>query len=262
VLALVLVLAAWTGLVAVALWRDPHAASDSALLLAKSTYADGHQYIPGLFIRRWADGAPGLWARIAVWLGALGGIAWWLGRVAVSFRPGRAPRGTSPLATLAAVAVFVLAAGLLLERWPSRREAPSFSDALAVPGESRTLVFLSGAARVRGDEAILGPGAVEAVLRSPAPVSALTVTVGGQGSVLQAEGVLPIVLRPTGALVSLPFLPYHDVRGREGRTVSFARARLTLTGEAVLRVGEGPVARPDAPPARDGEMEPENGGDR
>lgn len=265
VLALVLMLAAWTGLFAVALWRDPHAASDSALLLAKSTYADGHQYIPGLFIRRWADGAPGLWARIAVWLAGLAAIAWWLRRVAVSFRPGRAPRGTSPLATLAAVAVFVLAGGLVLERWPGRREAPSFGDALAVPGDPRTphpVVFLSGAARVRGDEAILGPGRVEALLRAPAAVSTLTVTVGGQGSVLQAEGVPSIVLRPTGALVSLPFLPYHDVRGRAGRTVSFARARLTLTGEAVLRVGEGPVARPDAPPAMDSEMEPENGGDR
>ena len=88
------------------------------------------------------------------------------------------------------------------------------------------------------------------------------VTVGGQGSVLQAEGVPSIVLRPTGAFVSLPFLPYHDVRGREGRTVSFVRTRLTVTGEAVLRAGEGPVARPDAPPAMDSEMEPENGGDR
>ena len=85
-LALVLMLAAWTGLFAVALWRDPHAANDSALLLAKSAYADGHQYIPDLFIRRWSDGAPGLWARIAVWLAGLGAIAWWLQRVASSAR--------------------------------------------------------------------------------------------------------------------------------------------------------------------------------
>ncbi len=87
-LALVLMLAAWTGLFAVALWRDPHAANDSALLLAKSAYADGHQYIPDLFIRRWSDGAPGLWARIAVWLAGLGAVAWWLKRVAASMRTG------------------------------------------------------------------------------------------------------------------------------------------------------------------------------
>ena len=90
-LALVLILAVWTALFAVALWRDPHAANDSALLLAKSTYADGHQYIPGLFIRRWTDGAPGLWARVLAWLGALGAVAWWLKRVATSMRPGRGP---------------------------------------------------------------------------------------------------------------------------------------------------------------------------
>ena len=57
--ALVLMLAAWTGLFAIALWQDPHAANDSALLLAKSAYADGNQYVPNLFIRRWSDGAPG-----------------------------------------------------------------------------------------------------------------------------------------------------------------------------------------------------------
>ena len=57
--ALVLILAAWTGLFATALWQDPHAANDSALLLAKSTYADGHQYVPDLFLRRWSDAAPG-----------------------------------------------------------------------------------------------------------------------------------------------------------------------------------------------------------
>jgi hypothetical protein len=261
-LALVLMLAAWTGLFALALWRDPHAANDSALLLAESTYADGHQYLPDLFIRRWADGAPGLWARILAWLLGLSAIAWWLRRVAVSLRPGRGAHGVSAPATLTAVAVFVLSAGLVLEGWAGRREAPSFGDALVMPGEPRTIVFLAGAARVRGDEAVLGPGSVEALLRALAPVSTLTVTVGGQGSVLRTEGGPPVVLRPTGALVSVPFLPYHDVRGRDGRAVTFTRARLTLTGEAVLRLGEGPAGPPGAPSAPDGEMEPEADGYR
>ncbi len=51
-------------------------------------------------------------------------------------------------------------------------------------------VFLSGAARVREDEAILGPGVVELLLRAPLPASSLRVTVGGQGSVLRATGLV------------------------------------------------------------------------
>ena len=77
-LALGLVLAGWSALFALALWNDPHAANDSALLLAQSTWADGNQYIPNLFLRRWADGAPGLWARMAAWVVAIGlAAAWW-----------------------------------------------------------------------------------------------------------------------------------------------------------------------------------------
>ena len=158
-------LAAWTGLFAVALWRDPHAANDSALLLAKSTYADGHQYIPDLFIRRWSDGAPGLWARVVVWLAGLGAVAWWLKRVAASTRTGRGARGSSPIATLATVAGLVLAAGLFLERWPGTRtrrrslgRCHAGCAALGDPTPPPRPSFVSGAARVREDEAILGPG--------------------------------------------------------------------------------------------------------
>ena len=271
--ALVLMLAAWTGLFAVALWRDPHAANDSALLLAKSAYADGHQYIPDLFIRRWSDGAPGLWARVVVWLAGLGAVAWWLKRVAASLRPGRDRRGSSPIATLATVAGLVLAAGLFLERWPGKRDAPSFAGRMIVPGATAPpaaipipppAVFVSGAARVREDEAILGPGVVELLLRAPLPASSLRVTVGGQGSVLRATGLSPLVLRPTGGLLDLPLVPYHEVRGRDGRRVAWSRTSLTLEGEAVLRLGEE-VAPPEGggPPGEaEGEMEPEPGGDR
>jgi hypothetical protein len=261
-LALVLVLCAWTAVFARALWLDPHAANDSALLLAKSTYADGHQYVPDLFIRRWADAAPGLWARAAAWLAGIGVIAWWTRRIV---SPNRGTRGGSPLGTLAAVTAAVLCAGLALERWPGERSAPSFGDALRVPGSTEgpaAIVFLRGAARLRYDEAVVGPGRVELLLRSPAAVSALTVTVGGQGSFLEVEGRLPIVLRPTGALVSVPFVSYHRVRGRDGGSVAFARATLNLEGEAVLRLGQGPAgdAVTMSPPG--GEMEPEGSPDR
>lgn len=279
--ALVLMLAAWTGLFAVALWQDPHAANDSALLLAKGTYADGHQYIPGLFIRRWADGAPGLWARVVVWLAGLGAVAWWLKRVSTSMRPGRDRCGSSPIASLATVAGLVLAAGLFLERWPGKRDAPLFADRMVIPGVTPPpllsadaipilppAVFVSGAARVREDEAILGPGPVELLVRAPLPASSLRVTVGGQGGVLRATGLAPLVLRPTGGLLDLPLVPYHEVRGRDGRRVAYSRTSLALDGEAVLRLGEGPLALPESgatghPAAEpEGEMEPEPGGVR
>jgi hypothetical protein len=269
-LSLVLMLAAWTGLFALALRQDPHAASDSALLLAKSAYADGNQYLPNLFIRHWSDGAPGLWARILAWLAGLGAIAWWLRRVAVSFRRGRKPCGASPLATLATVAGILLALGVFLERWPGKRAGPAFPAAMAVaaawtPDETMTLrtpavLFVGGAASVREDEAILGPGTAELLLRASSPVRSLRVTLGGPAGVLRAADLPPLVLRPTGTLVDLPLTAYHEVRGRGGRRVMFSRTTLIVEGEAILRVGEGAVLAPaQPPPALEGEMEPEPG---
>jgi hypothetical protein len=185
-------------------------------------------------------------------------------------------RGSSPIATLATVAGLVLAAGLFLERWPGTRRGPVFLEAMPIraagPGNTPTqtlaappVLFVSGAANVREDEAILGPGPVELLLRAPYPASSLRVTVGGQGSVLRATGLPPLVLRPTGGLLDLPLVPYHEVRGRDGRRVAFSRTSLTLDGEAVLRLGEEEVAPPEGGGPRgeaEGEMEPEPGGDR
>ena len=263
--ALLLILAAWTGLFAVALWRDPHAANDSALLLAKSTFADGHQYIPDLFLRRWSDAAPGLWARLAAWLAGLAGIAWWLRRVASSSRAG--PRARRLAARHPRGGGGVRARG----RPAARAAGPGSGPARRSPGRcgsrprTTPVLFVSGAARVREDEAILGPGAVELLLRAPVAASSLRVTVGGPGGVLRATGLPPLVLRPTGSLLELPFVPYHEVRGRDGRRVAFSRTSLTLEGEAVLRLGEEEVAPPEGggpPDEAEGEMEPEPGGDR
>ncbi len=225
--ALALVLAAWTALFAVALWRDPLAANDSALLLAKSTYADGHQYIPGLFIRRWSDAAPGLAARIAAWLVALSLVAW---GVRHARRPARVLIGTG-------LAILVLA--LVLERWPPQRPAPRFGNAL--PAGSATLVFLEGAAQVRADEATLGPGRVQIVRRAYArpgeAVPPLRVVLGGQGLV-RVPGLAPLLLRPSGAVVDLPLLAYHVVDGEDGRAAVFSRASATISGQAVLRLSD------------------------
>jgi hypothetical protein len=237
---LALVLAGWSALFAFALWRDPLAANDSALLLAKSTYADGHQYVPDLFLRHWSEAAPGLFARVVFWLLALAVSAVWLRRVARSAETGSVPgearrlpggAGASPLAALAGLVVYLLAFAFTLEQWPTRRTGPMFADALSVgPGE---VAFLGGAASVREDEAVVGPGDVSVLVRAGEAETTLPVTVGGQG-VLQAPGLPPVVLRPTGARVDLPLTRDHLVRGVD-RVVVFSRTTLTVDGQAVLR---------------------------
>jgi hypothetical protein len=229
--ALVLVLAAWTALFALALWKDPLAANDSGLLLAKSSYADGSRYLPSLFIRDWSDAAPGLWARITAWLLALGLLAVALRRV------------TSPLRALVGLAVTVLALAFVLERWPSPRSAPSFANALSAgPGE---LVFLEGAVEVREDEAVLGPGTVTLLRRSRrgagvSPEAPLRAIVGGTG-LLRVAGLPPIPLRPAGGVVDLPLLAYHVVAGRDGQVAAFSRLRASVSGQAVMRFGTDEV---------------------
>ena len=89
--AVALALASWTGILALALRLDPHAANDSWLLLAKSTFADGRQYVPGLFIRTWSDAAPGLAVQLLVWGLLIAGLAYWTKRAAT----GRRRRGVA-----------------------------------------------------------------------------------------------------------------------------------------------------------------------
>jgi hypothetical protein len=230
-LALGLILAGWAAAFALALWRDPVAANDSALLLARSTFADGNQYIPNLHLRSWSRAAPGLWARVGAWLLGMGLAAvWW--RRAVGAAAGRPKVGASPVATLFGTAAVLLVFGLILEQWPGRRKAPAFGQSLAVGAQARA--FAQGAARVRPDEVIAGPGDVALLVRSSQPLTHLPVTVGGQG-VLRVGGLRPFALRSTGARVDVPLRPYHVVRGRGGGSVFFARARLTVEGQAVLR---------------------------
>ena len=133
--ALVLMLASWTGLVALALRQDPHAANDSALLLAKSTFADGLVYVPGLFIRSWADGAPGLALRILAWVLLIGAAAAWLWRASRA----RVDEGTggAPRRTLAGVAGVALVVAFGLERAaPATRTKPAWPGAIGAAPES------------------------------------------------------------------------------------------------------------------------------
>jgi hypothetical protein len=191
--ALALILAGWSALFALALWRDPHAANDSALLLAKSTYADGNQYIPNLHLKEWADAAPGMWARVALWIVAIGvATAWWRrvaktrkredggeareqvetrGRLEEEFSetpdPAREGKtaGARPTTALAGAFVVLLAFAFTLEQWPAWRSSPSFGDALSLGPTA--LVFAEGAAHVREDAVVVGPGAATLLVRAP-----------------------------------------------------------------------------------------------
>jgi hypothetical protein len=226
---LVLALASWTALLALALRQDPHAANDSALLLARSTYADGLQYIPTLFIRTWADASPGLAARILAWVLLAAVVAFWLRRVATS----QQDAGRSPLRALAGIAATLLLAAFVLERLtPATRTVPKWPSAIAADAEAT--VFIQGASVVREDEAIVGPGSVEILVRAPVSRSSIVVTLGGGGGFAQVAGRPPHALRPTGGLVEVPLSAYHEVRGR-GRNAAFSRGYMWLDEEAVLR---------------------------
>jgi len=228
-MALALTLAAWTAVLALALRQDPHAANDSALLLAKSTFADGLVYIPGLHVGSWADAAPGLWLRVLAWLVLTAALAWWWTHASKSSGPEGA--GGSPRRALFGVAGLLLLVGFGLEHAaPASRMRPAWPGVLAAgPG---TTLFLD-AATVREDEAIVGPGEVQILVRAEKAQGSLPLTMGGEGF-LYVPGRAPQALRPTGALVDLPLSAYHEVRGRD-RTVAFSRTLVRLEREAVLR---------------------------
>jgi hypothetical protein len=229
--ALALVLAAWTAVFAKALWDDPHAANDSAVLLAKSTFADANQYLPNLHLRQWSDAAPGLAARVATWLlGATALAAWW------AFGPSRDRWTGSPDRTLAAVAAAVLAAGLFLERWPSPERAPRFHQSIPIGRD--VVVFLDGPVTVQDQQAVLRAGETRLLVRSPTPVTAIGAVLGGRG-IVHPSGAAPHLARPLGARVALRVEERHVLHDPEGRVEHFAAQTLRVEGEVLLRFGEG-----------------------
>jgi hypothetical protein len=227
-LACALMLGAWTALVAIALWRDPLAANDCAVLLARSTFADGNVYIPNLFIKTWSEGAPGLFARIAAWIALAAAAAVWLRRAATD----RA--GGSPARVLAGTAAIILAMAFLLERWPSTRDTPRFADALDLGGG--TAVFVSGAS-VRDGFARVPSGEVELLVRSRAPLSTLTLIAEGEG-LLRLPGRPPLGLSPRGTRVELPLAPLVTLAGRRGVDETLYRQGVQVRARegAVLRL--------------------------
>ena len=233
VAALALVLAGWTALFAAALWADPHAANDCALLLARSVFADGNVYIPNLFIRSWSEAAPGLVLRLAVWGGLVALAAWWIRRAAGGRGGLSAPRA------LAGIAAVMLLAAFVLERGPILRSGPRYPDALGLgPGQT---AFLAGPVVVEPDRARARTGAVDLLVRSREAVSAVTIVVDGEGT-LRFGGAAPVAVAGRPVTVSVPLDPVVTLVGRRGVSESLARQRLAVEtrGELVLR-GQMPL---------------------
>jgi len=225
--ALFLALAAWSALIAVRLWNDPHAANDCALLLARSAIADGNAYIPNLFIRAWSDGAPGLWARILVWTCLGAGLAAWLRRAA------RGRAGARPAAALFGLAATVLAAAALLERWPTGRAGPRFPDAVeAGPGAT---AFVEDA-RVDGERAWVDPGEHAVLLRTRDGSGTLRLRAEGEG-VLRLAGRPPLPIPAAGLEVDLPLDTVAVLQGRRGVTETLWRQRIGVEAPGPVALG-------------------------
>jgi len=218
VTAVFLAFAAWSALFARLLWNDPHAANDCALLLARSAIADGNVYIPNLFIRTWADGAPGLGMRIVVWTVLAALLAAWVRRAAMD----RA--GERPMAAVLGMAAAVLVAAAVLERWPSARSGPRFPE--AVPAGEGATAFVEHA-RVDGDRAWVDPGAHAILLRTREGGGTLRLRAEGEG-VLRVPGQMPLTIPAGGLEMDLPLEPVVHLQGRRGATETLWRQRLEV----------------------------------
>jgi hypothetical protein len=236
--AVVLAVAAWTATIAVQLWRDPHAANDCALLLAKSVYADGNVYIPNLFLRSWSEASAGTAVRIAVWLVLAALFALWLRRAGAS--------GDSPARAIAVVTTAVLAAAFALERWPSVRTTARHSGVELSAG---TTVFIEDA-ETRPDGAIVArPGDVDVIVRSRAPLDRIVLVGRGQG-VATAARRPPVALTPAGAALEVPLGDGWSFTGRRGVSERLYRTRVSLESGAPVTLTPVRMEEPDVSRAR------------
>lgn len=216
-------LAAWSGVMALLLGLDPHAANDCSRLLARSVFADGAAYVPTLPLRDWAEAAPGLWMRVAVWVGFAASAAWVL-------RP-RNPGGAA-LRTLGGLVAFLLMVALVLEHHPpSARLAPRFQAALEV-GPGQTVFALRGA-RVESGQLVVEPGDVTLLVRQRNP-GTLVLHAAGEG-LLRPPGLGAFPLRSSGIKVPMEPENMRELRGRGDEREFLGRLRFTLEGS-------GPVA--------------------
>jgi hypothetical protein len=227
VLAVVLTLWAWTGLLARALWKDPLAANDSALLLRKSTFADFNVYIPSLFFRSWNYLGPGHTARVLAWLLVSVLVAGWV------FQASRGHGGASPARALYGLTALILAAALVLERWPSPLKAPRFWDALRIRRDATA--FVSGSAVVEGGSARASSGDVDILVSSGGPLSSLMVLASGSAFV-HVPGRSPFLLPESGTRFRLPLETLGTFSGRGGAHETLSRQRFRIEGGAIMKL--------------------------
>jgi hypothetical protein len=211
--AIAMTLAAWTGILAWILANDPHAANDCAQLLARSAFADGTVYIPGLFLRAWSDAAPGLWARVLAWATMAAILAWWTARA------GEGRAGGSATRALATGAAVILAFAFALERWPPSRRSAQFADAVEVR---------SGVTVFPGDKG-------ELIVRSRESLAAIRVRATGRGTV-RVAGQPPVMLADAQREIDVALTPFAHVTGRRGVEEWLYRQRIETDGAVAVDV--------------------------
>jgi len=120
------------------------------------------------------------------------------------------------------------------ERWPSSRAVPRFPNALDLGGG--TVVFVSDGASVEEDHVRARDGGLDLLVRSRAPVPALSLTAEGEG-LLRLPGRPPVALSPRGVRVDLPLSPIRTLAGRRGVQETLYRQTIAIEGhaESVLR---------------------------
>jgi hypothetical protein len=219
--AVALALASWSLLLSYGLWHDPAGANDCALFLLGSAYADGNVYIPNLWLPGWGSGAPGLFLRIAAWIGATVLLTAWLLRA----NRGRGG-GVRAVAGLLGV---VLGTALLLERMAVFRDAPVRDEALAV-GRRATAFVADGAVVHRATNAVARSGTVRWLVRSADGAPSLPLVVFGRG--YARAGSAYVELKPAGVGIDLPLEPIVRLRGRGGVEESLMRGALRLETES------------------------------
>ncbi|HET8646537.1 MAG TPA: hypothetical protein VFO85_13675, partial [Vicinamibacteria bacterium] len=131
----------------------------------------------------------------------------------------------APGRTLAAVTVTVLAAGLLLERWPGPRTSARFGDALDLGGG--TTAFVSGAGDVEDGALVARAGHVRLLVRSRAPAPALRLLAEGEG-VLRVAGRPPLLLRGRAVEMDLPLQQLRRLTGRRGVEETLLRQTIAV----------------------------------
>ncbi len=221
--ALGLALGAWTALVSRLLWLDPHAANEALRLFTNSAFADGAVYIPDLFIRSFRAGATSLYAQLSVWLLLAALLALFV----------RRGGGASVARTVVFASLTLLAAAVVLERWPSPYAIARFPNATELrPG---TVAFVSGVASMERGQIETAGGALEVLVRSRVPLTGLAALVAGDGQAA-VPGRAPVALSPQGVWLRAPLDPIAGLHGRRGVSETLYRQRILVKGPASVRL--------------------------